>query len=94
MHPIINNHRQDILAIAQRRGIVNVRVFGSMSRDDAGLNSDVDLLVELRSGRSGLALGGFLMDVSELLGRKVDVITEKSLHPTLRDKILQEAKLL
>lgn len=94
MHPIINNHRQYILAIAQRRGIVNVRVFGSMSRDDASLNSDVDLLVELKPGQSGLALGGFLMDVSELLGRKVDVITEKSLHPKLRDKILQEAKPL
>ncbi len=94
MHPIINNHRQSILAIAQRRGIVSVRVFGSMSRADARPESDVDLLVELELGRSGLALGGFLMDVSELLGRKVDVVTEKSLHPKLRDKILQEAKPL
>lgn len=94
MHSIINTQRQEILAIAQRRGIMNVRVFGSMSRDDAELSSDVDLLVELKSGRSGLALGGFLMDVSELLGRKVDVVTEKALHPKLRDKILREAKPL
>ncbi len=93
MHPIINNHRQEILAIAQRRDIVNVRVFGSMSRDDAGLNSDVDLLVELQSGRSGLALGGFLMDASELLGRKVDVVTEKSLHPNCAIKFLKRPSL-
>ncbi len=94
MHAIISTHRQEILEIAHQRGIVNVRVFGSMSRNDAGPDSDVDLLVELESGRSGLALGGFLMDVSELLGRKVDVVTEKALHPKLRGKIVQEAQPL
>lgn len=94
MHAIINNHRQEILEIAHQRGIMNVRVFGSMSRGDAGPDSDVDLLVQLESGRSGLALGGFLMDVSELLGRKVDVVTEKALHPRLRGKIVQEAQPL
>ena len=94
MHPIINSQRQEILDIARQRGIRNVRVFGSMSRNDAGPDSDVDLLVELESGCSGLALGGFLMDVSELLGRKVDVVTEKGLHPRLRSKIVQEAQPL
>lgn len=94
MHSIISTHRQEILAIANQRGIMNVRVFGSMSRGDAGPDSDVDLLVELESGRSGLALGGFLMDVSELLGRKVDVVTEKALHPKLRGKIVKEAQAL
>lgn len=94
MHAIINNHRQEILDIAHQRGIINVRVFGSMSRGDAGPDSDVDLLVQLESGRSGLALGGFLMDVSELLGRKVDVVTEKALHPRLRSKIVLEAQPL
>ena len=91
MHSLINNHRQEILDIAYQRGIRNVRVFGSMSRNDAGPDSDIDLLVELESGYSGLALGGFLMDVSELLGRKVDVVTEKGLHPKLRSKIVQQA---
>ena len=94
MHSIISTHRQEILAIAHQRGIMNVRVFGSMSRGDAGPDSDVDLLVELESGRSGLALGGFLMDVSELLGRKVAVVTEKALHPKLRGKIVKEAQPL
>ena len=94
MHAIINNYRQEILEIAHQRGIMNVRVFGSMSRGDAGPDSDVDLLVQLESGRSGLALSGFLMDVSELLGRKADVVTEKALHPRLRGKIVQEAQPL
>ena len=94
MNSIIHHHRQEILDFAHQRGIMNVRVFGSMSRNDAGPDSDVDLLVELESGRSGLALGGFLMDVSELLNRKVDVVTEKALHPKLRGKIVQEAQPL
>lgn len=80
-----------IREIAARRGIENVRVFGSMARGDAGPESDIDLLVSLPKGMSGLALGGLLMDVQELTGRKVDVVTEASLHPSLRDRILSEA---
>lgn len=94
MNLIIDSHRQEILELALQRGIINVRVFGSMSRNDAGADSDVDLLVDLESGRSGLALGGFLMDVEELLNRKVDVVTEKALHPKIREKIVSEAQLL
>ena len=94
MHAVINTHRQEILALAHQRGIMNVRVFGSMSRGDAGPNSDVDLLVDLEAGRSGLALGGFLMDVADLLDRKVDVVTEKALHPKIRGKIVREAQPL
>ena len=94
MNPIIESQRQAILKLAAQRGIINIRVFGSMSRDDAQSDSDVDLLVELKKGKTGLALGGFLIDVSELLNRKVDVVTEQALHPKIRSKILQEAQSL
>jgi predicted nucleotidyltransferase len=62
-----------------------------MSRSDATDDSDVDLLVTLSPGTSALALGGLLMDAEELLGRRVDVVTEASLHPALRDRILADA---
>ncbi|MCY4212628.1 MAG: nucleotidyltransferase family protein [Gammaproteobacteria bacterium] len=91
MHRLIERHRQKILALAIEHGFDNVRVFGSMARGDAGDDSDVDLLVTAPDGTSGLALGGLLMDVSELLGRKVDVVTDRALHPALRDRILREA---
>lgn len=91
MHPLIQTHREALLAIALRRGISKVRVFGSMSRDDAHEASDVDLLVTLQPGASALALGGLLLDAQELLGRKVDVLTEASLHPGLRAQVLREA---
>ncbi len=88
MHPLIETHRQQLLALAHRRGVSNVRVFGSMARGDAGDDSDVDLLVTLAPGNSALALGGLRIDVQELLGRPVDVLTESALHPALRDSVL------
>ena len=71
-------------------------MFGSMARGDADTKelSDVDLLVTLPADRTGLALGALLMDVQELLGRRVDVVTEASLHPAFRERVLKEAQIL
>ena len=88
MHPLIETHRAELLALARRRGVTGVRIFGSMSRGDGGDDSDVDLLVTLAPGTSALALGGLLLDAQELLGRRVDVVTEASLHPALRERVL------
>ena len=55
-----------------------------MARGDADDASDVDLLVSLPPDKTGLALGALLMDVQDLLQRRVDVVTDKSLHPALR----------
>ena len=94
MHPLIEAHWSEIRALAEHRGIRDVRVFGSMARGDADETSDVDLLVTLPSGRTGLALGGLLMDVQKLLQRRVEVVTERGLHPALRERILREAEPL
>lgn len=91
MHALIETHRAELLALARRRGVTGVRVFGSMSRGDGSDNSDVDLLVTLPPGISGLALGGLLLDAQELLGRRVDVVTEASLHPALRERVVASA---
>jgi predicted nucleotidyltransferase len=91
MHSLIEQHREAIRALAANRGIENVRVFGSMARGDADADSDIDLLVSIPPGRSGLALGGLLMDVQDLTQRKVDVVTEAGLHPALRERVLREA---
>jgi uncharacterized protein len=91
MHPLLEAHRAELLSMASKRGITRVRVFGSMCRDDVDDGSDVDLLVTLAPGISGLALGGLLLDAQELLGRRVDVVTEASLHPALRDQVMASA---
>ena len=91
MHPLIETHRAELLALARERGVTGVRVFGSMSRGDSNDDSDVDLLVTLAPGTSALALGGLLLDAQELLGRRVDVVTEASLHPALRKRVMESA---
>ena len=94
MHPLIETHRARLLALARMRGMTAVRVFGSMSRgggSGADADSDVDLLVTLAPGTSALALGGLLLDAQELLGRRVDVVTEAGLHPALRERVMADA---
>jgi len=91
MNALIEQHREEILAIAKHHGVSNVRVFGSMARNDADENSDVDLLVRPLPGTSLLDLGGLLMDAQELLGRSVDVVSERALHPAMREHVLREA---
>ncbi len=91
---IIGNQREQILALAAKRGVFNVRVFGSVARGEANPNSDVDLLVDMEEGRSLFDLGGLLMDLQELLHRKVDIVTEAGLHWYIKDRVIKEAKPL
>jgi predicted nucleotidyltransferase len=94
MHALIESHRAEVRALAERHGFTDVRVFGSMARGDADERSDVDLLVTLPAGKTGLALGALLMDVQEVLGRPVHVVTERSLHPAFRDDVLRDSQVL
>jgi predicted nucleotidyltransferase len=86
--------RRDILEVARDHGLVNIRIFGSLARGEGTLPSDIDFLVDLEKGRSLLDLGGASVKLQELLGRKVDIVTERGLHWYLRDKILKEARPL
>lgn len=91
---LLREKREEILRIAAHRGAYNVRVFGSAARGEAGPDSDVDFLVDLEPGRSLFDLGGLLMDLQDLLGRDVDVVTEPALHWYIRDRVLAEAEPL
>ena len=88
------SRREEILRLSERYGARNVRVFGSVARGEANESSDLDLLVEWEPGRSLLDHAGLVQDLQELLGIKVQVGTEKSLHWYVRDRILREAKPL
>ena len=91
---LIQRQREKIISVARKHGIRNVRVFGSVARGEDTPGSDIDFLVDLEPGRSLLDLGGALVKLQELLGRKVDIVTERGLHWYLRDKILKEARPL
>lgn len=88
---ILKNKRQEILDLGKKYGIRNLRVFGSVARGQATPDSDVDFLVEVEPGRTYLDLGAFLMDMQDLLGRKVDVVTERGLHQYIKQQVLKEA---
>ncbi|MEN6356630.1 MAG: nucleotidyltransferase family protein [Armatimonadota bacterium] len=90
----IEARRDDILRAAAAHGASNVRIFGSVAKGEAGPESDVDVLVDLEPDRSLFDLGGLLIDLQEILGRRVDVVTEGSLHWYIRDRVLQEAVAL
>jgi hypothetical protein len=94
LEKIVESKREDILRIADKYGAYNVRIFGSVARGESDDESDIDLLVDMEQGRSLLDLGGLTIDLEELLGRKVDVITEKGMSPYLKDRILSEARPL
>ncbi len=83
--------RDQILEIAARHGAHNVRVFGSTARGEAGPESDVDLLVDVGPAHSPWFPAGLILDLEELLGRKVDVVTEGALHWYIRDRVLEGA---
>lgn len=90
----LRSRRGEILSIAERRGMRAVRVFGSIARGEAADTSDVDLLVQPEPGRSLLDLGGFAADVEDLLGCRVDVVSERGLRPRFRDRVLNDAVTL
>jgi hypothetical protein len=83
--------RKEILGYAASHGARNVRVFGSAARGEAGVASDVDLLVEMEPGRSLLDLVGLWQDLEDLLGTHVDVLSDGGVSPHLRERIYAEA---
>jgi len=90
----LTKKRDEIIKVATIHGARNIRVFGSVARGEADERSDIDFLVEMEPGRSLLDLGGLLMDLQDVLGRDVDVVTERGLNPRIRDRVLQEAVAL
>ncbi len=83
--------REEILALARQWGAHDVRVFGSVARGDTGPQRDADFLVHFEPDRSLLDHGGLLMDLQELLGCEVDVVSDDGMRPRFRDRVLKEA---
>ena len=86
--------RDEILRLAVSHGAHNVRIFGSVARGQATADSDLDVLVEFESERSLLDRVALIQDLEDLLGIKVDVVTERSVHHDLQANILESAQSL
>src|ERR1700686_3402121 len=88
---LIKTKRQEIQRIAAKHGARNVRVFGSVARGDARPESDVDFLIDAGPVTSSWFPAGLILDLEDLLGRHVEVVTERGLDPLIRDNVLREA---
>jgi predicted nucleotidyltransferase len=91
LDPGIAANRELIERIAAEHGALNVRVFGSRARGDARPESDVDLLVDRGPRTSFWFPAGLVLDLEQVLGFRVDVVTERALRPGLRETVLNEA---
>lgn len=83
--------RDDIRSIAAKHGAYNIRIFGSVVLGEAGPDSDIDFLIDAGPTTSSWFPAGLILDLEEILGRRVEVVTEKALNPYLRDSVLREA---
>ncbi len=90
MRELLNANRDAILQLAAQYGATNVRIFGSVARGDDLPASDIDFLVDLEANRSLFDLGGLLIDLQQLLGRPVDVTTERGLRLRIRERVLRD----
>lgn len=88
---LITDHRSEILRIAKEHGATRVRIFGSFARDEAGPDSDVDILVDLEHNRSLFDLIAIKLDIEDLLGREVHIVTEAAISPYFRDAVIKSA---
>ncbi len=82
--------REKIIDILRRNDVRRASFFGSIVRGEMTEQSDVDLLVEFEGRKSLLDIAGLKIELEDALGRKVDVVTYRSLHPLLRERILTE----
>lgn len=87
----VKEKKAEIARIADRHGARNVRVFGSVARGEERDDSDIDFLVVMDPDRSLFDQASLLVDLEELLGRGIDVVTEPSLRSRFRERVLAEA---
>lgn len=86
----INHIKTVIVPILKKAGVTRSSLFGSYARGEQGVNSDIDILVELPKGKSLLDLIGLEMELQKFLGKRVDLITYKSVSPLLKDYISKD----
>jgi uncharacterized protein len=87
----VTDQKSDIIGIFRNYPVSNPRLFGSTVRGESTSKSDIDFLVRTEPGCSLLHLGGLLCDLEDLLGCRVDLVTEDGLRPQIRDRVLREA---
>ncbi len=87
---VIGSHREELCVL----GVRALSLFGSVARDEAKAKSDIDVLIDFDSKKGLFGFVDVQRYLEQLLGCKVDLVTKKALHPSLKKRILAEAKLV
>lgn len=87
---LLMEKRQEILVLAAKYGVSNIRIFGSVAREEDDEASDIDFLVDIEPGRSLFDLGGLLYELQDMLGCDVDLVTENGLKDRIRQQVMRE----
>ncbi len=90
----IREIRAKAISVFNRHGVIRAALFGSRARGEATEESDIDILVEFNGEKTLLDLAALQIELEQVLGRKVDVLTYRSLHPRIRDKVLRDQVVL
>jgi len=91
---IIGDKRADILRVAESYGVTHVRVFGSVARGEATLESDVDFLVTVKDRVSIFELVGLWLDLQDLLGREVSLVSDETPDGRFMKRVLKDVVIL
>jgi predicted nucleotidyltransferase len=91
LEELLKKKREAILRICAKHGARNVRVFGSVARGEADEQSDIDLIVEFDPERSLLDHAALWLELQDLLGCKLDVVSDRGIKPRIRERVLREA---
>ena len=91
---LIRDKGKEILRVSRQHGARSVRIFGSTARGEASVTSDLDILVDMEARSTLLDIVAIKQDLEDMLGCRVDVVTESALSPYIRKDVLKEAKTL
>ncbi|MDI6794606.1 MAG: nucleotidyltransferase domain-containing protein [bacterium] len=87
---LLHERRMDIQKVAAKHGAFNLRVFGSVVREEEAEDSDIDFLVDTGQRTSPWFPGGLILELEEMLGRPIEIVTEKGLNPLIRNQVMKE----
>lgn len=91
---VVSFDKQKLIEICQQHQVTKIGLFGSMARGEMTDQSDIDLLVKFSEKKSLLSLVRLEREVSNALGREVDLLTEAAISPYLRDRIMREMQMI
>lgn len=89
-----SKYKPQILELAKKYGVTDIRVFGSVARGDAKENSDVDFLIKRLPKTDLMDIGGLHWRLEELLATKVHFVMDGAISPYMADRVLSEATVL